>query len=86
VQSPPIGIGEADGPVAPYTETPCELLPTFFALFLLFGAAAENMHLELIIVRATIANRENFMIVFVGYEVVLLNNRSARVSILCLPL
>ena len=47
-------VGPPYGPFAP--------LVTFFALFLLFGAAAETKQLELI-ARAAIAYMENFMVV-----------------------
>ena len=55
-------------------------LVTFLALFLLFGAAAATMQLELVAAaRAAIANTENFMVVVVVELLI----GSARVLILC---
>ena len=74
--------GCPDDPVAPYpTEfgTPDELL-VFFWIFLFREAAAELVA----VARAVIAKTENYMVVVVGYVVVLLIIRSARVTILCL--
>ena len=46
-------------------------LVTFLALFLLYGAAAAAIQLELVAAaRAAIAKIENFMVVVVGYAVV----------------
>ena len=54
------------GPFGPFGP-----LVTFLALFLLFGAAAAAIQLELVAAaRAAIAKIENFMVVVVGYAVV----------------
>ena len=79
--SPPGGGGPGGPPLGPLFGP----LVTFFAIFLFREAAAvaATIQLELVAAaRAAIAKRENFMVV----SSVVTYNKSARVSILCLPL
>ena len=63
--------------MSPSATSACPVAPTFFAIFLFreeaAAAVAETMQLELLTAaRAAMAKTENFMVVVVGYVVVLL--------------
>ena len=70
----------------------CPVAPTFFVIFLFREAAAaaavaETKQLELVAAaRAVMTKRGSFMVVVVGYFILVDCNRSARVIILCLLL
>ena len=78
-------------PIGMTSPSVCPVAPTFFVIFLFREAAAaavaETKQLELVAAaRAVMTKRGSFMVVVVGYFILVDCNRSARVIILCLLL